>query len=154
MPTIVGILTFISIINTTSESRSTVVECLTRDREAAGLSFTSVTVLWSLSKTHLLSPRFFKKASGILQSRPSICASVCPSVRLSVTLSPPKPFDEIQPNLVCELVTWMRRATAHFFCPGPGGGAKRFLFLFDLILYVHSTIFQLCGTGLPGLNQY
>ena len=26
--------------------------------------------------------------------------------------------------------------------------------LFDLILYVHSTIFQLCGTGLPGLNQY
>ena len=29
-----------------------------------------------------------------------------------------------------------------------------FFFLFDLILYVHSTIFQLCGTGLPGLNQY
>ena len=29
-----------------------------------------------------------------------------------------------------------------------------YLFLFDLILYVHSTIFQLCGTGLPGLNQY
>ena len=28
------------------------------------------------------------------------------------------------------------------------------LFLFDMILYVHSTIFQLCGTGLPGLNQY
>ena len=26
--------------------------------------------------------------------------------------------------------------------------------LFDFILYVHSTIFQLCGTGLPGLNQY
>ena len=26
--------------------------------------------------------------------------------------------------------------------------------LFDLILYVHSTIFQLCGTGLPGLNRY
>ena len=26
--------------------------------------------------------------------------------------------------------------------------------LFDLILYVHSAIFQLCGTGLPGLNQY
>ena len=25
--------------------------------------------------------------------------------------------------------------------------------LFDLILYVHSTIFQLCGTCLPGLNQ-
>ena len=29
-----------------------------------------------------------------------------------------------------------------------------FVYLFDLILYVHSTIFQLCGTGLPGLNQY
>ena len=28
------------------------------------------------------------------------------------------------------------------------------LFLFDLILYVHSTIFQLCGTDLPGLDQY
>ena len=28
-----------------------------------------------------------------------------------------------------------------------------FVCLFDLILYVHSTIFQLCGTGLPGLNQ-
>ena len=28
------------------------------------------------------------------------------------------------------------------------------LFLFDLILYVHSTIFQLCGTVLPGFNQY
>ena len=26
--------------------------------------------------------------------------------------------------------------------------------LFDLIFYVHSTILQLCGTGLPGLNQY
>ena len=40
------------------------------------------------------------------------------------------------------------------------GGHKRFdsdedvCILFDLILYVHSTIFQLCGTGLPGLNQY
>ena len=29
-----------------------------------------------------------------------------------------------------------------------------FVCLFDLILYVHSTIFQLCGTKLPGLNQY
>ena len=29
-----------------------------------------------------------------------------------------------------------------------------FFCLFDFILYVHSTIFQLCGTGLPGLNQY
>ena len=30
-----------------------VVECLTRDREAAGLSLTDVTALWSLSKAHL-----------------------------------------------------------------------------------------------------
>ena len=30
-----------------------VVECLTRDREAAGSSLTGVTALWSLSKTHL-----------------------------------------------------------------------------------------------------
>ena len=39
-----------------------------------------------------------------------------------------------------------------------GGGLNRSVnevfCLFDLILYVHSTIFQLCGTGLPGLNQY
>ena len=28
-------------------------ECLTRDREAAGLSLTGVIALWSLSKTHL-----------------------------------------------------------------------------------------------------
>ena len=31
---------------------------------------------------------------------------------------------------------------------------RYFVCLFDLILYVHSIIFQLCGTGLPGLNQY
>ena len=30
-----------------------VVECLTRDREAVGSSLTGVTALWSLSKTHL-----------------------------------------------------------------------------------------------------
>ena len=33
-------------------------------------------------------------------------------------------------------------------------GTGEFVCLFDLILYVHSTIFQLCGTVLPGLNQY
>ena len=31
------------------------VECLTRDREAAGSNLTGVTALWSLSKTHLSS---------------------------------------------------------------------------------------------------
>ena len=42
-------------------------------------------------------------------------------------LSPPKPLDEIQPNLVCKLLTWMGRATAIFFCPAPwvpGEGSK------------------------------
>ena len=33
-------------------------------------------------------------------------------------------------------------------------GLETFWNDFDLILYVHSTIFQLCGAGLPGLNQY
>ena len=36
------------------------------------------------------------------------------SVRLSVMLSPPKPIDENQPNLVCELLT----------CMGCGEGSK------------------------------
>ena len=36
----------------------------------------------------------------------------------------------------------------------PYCGLKFVLILFDLILYVHSTIFQLCRTVLPGFNQY
>ena len=44
-----------------------------------------------------------------------------PSVRPSVSLSPPKPLDEIHPNLVCELLTWMGCATANFFGPAPWG---------------------------------
>ena len=36
-------------------------------------------------------------------------------------LSPPKPLDEIQPNLVCELLTGMGRATAKLFWPAPWG---------------------------------
>ena len=35
------------------ESSGSVVECLTRDQEAADSSLTGVTALWSLSKTHL-----------------------------------------------------------------------------------------------------
>ena len=35
-----------------------------------------------------------------------------------------------------------------------GVGNDDLFCLFDLILYVHSTIFQLCGTVLPGFNQY
>ena len=38
---------------TVRERSGSVVECLTRDRGAAGSSFTGVTALWSLSKTHL-----------------------------------------------------------------------------------------------------
>ena len=34
-----------------------------------------------------------------------VIASVHRSVCLSFMLSPPKPFDEIQPNLVCEFLT-------------------------------------------------
>ena len=42
-------------------------------------------------------------------------------------LSPPEPLDEIQPNLVCELLTWMGRTTKKKFWPrllGPWGGVK------------------------------
>ena len=35
------------------ERSGSVVECLTRDRRAAGSSLTGITALWSLSKTHL-----------------------------------------------------------------------------------------------------
>ena len=34
---------------------------------------------------HLLSPRFFKKTKGILQSPPSVCLSVRPSVRYAIS---------------------------------------------------------------------
>ena len=44
-----------------------------------------------------------------------------PSCCLSVMLSPPKPLDEIQPNLECQLLTWMGRATTKkFLAPTPG----------------------------------
>ena len=65
---------------------------------------------------------FLKKCRGYCNRlRPSVFLSVC----LSVTLSPPKPFDEIQPNLVCELLTWMRCATANFFFAPPPGALGR-----------------------------
>ena len=35
-------------------------------------------------------------------------------------LSPPKPLDEIKPNLVCELLICMGRATSNFLAPHPG----------------------------------
>ena len=65
---------------------------------------------------------------AFLKKRRGYCNRLRPSVRLSVTLSPPKPLDEIQTNLVCELLTWMGCATAHFFIGpapwGPGEGPK------------------------------
>ena len=39
--------------NVTRERSGSVLECLTRDRRAAGSSLTGVTASWSLSKTHL-----------------------------------------------------------------------------------------------------
>ena len=39
--------------NVSGERSGSVVECLTRDRRAAGSRLTGVTALWSLSKTHL-----------------------------------------------------------------------------------------------------
>ena len=62
-----------------------------------------------------------------MESPPSVRPSVRLSVRPSVTLSPPKPSDEIQPNLVCELLTWKGCATALLFGPaawGPREGPK------------------------------
>ena len=41
------------VLTLTWERSCSVVDCLTRDRRAAGLSLTDVTALWSLSKTHL-----------------------------------------------------------------------------------------------------
>ena len=48
-------------------------------------------------------------------------------------LSPLKPLDEIQPNLVCESLTFMGRATANLiFGPAPWGGVKgQILFNFN-----------------------
>ena len=40
-------------VHSDRERSGSVVECLTRDRRAAGSSLTGVTALWSLSKTHL-----------------------------------------------------------------------------------------------------
>ena len=66
-----------------------------RENKTLGKIFKFTVIEFYLS--YLLSPSFFKKAKGILQSPLS--------VRLSVMLSPPKPLDEIQTNLVCELLT-------------------------------------------------
>ena len=47
-------IVYLTVSNQADRERSgSVVECLTRDRRAAGSSLTGVTALWSLSKTHL-----------------------------------------------------------------------------------------------------
>ena len=47
-----------------------------------------------------------------------------PSCCLSAMLSPPKPLDEIKPNLMCELLTWMGRETSIFLAPPPGAQGR------------------------------
>ena len=39
-------------------------------------------------------------------------------------LSPPKPLDQVKPNLVCELLKWMGRAAARKMTPPPRVGSK------------------------------
>ena len=53
----------------------------------------------------LLSHCFIKKKSKGDIVITSVRLSVCPSVGLSVRMLSPKTLDEIQPNLVCELLT-------------------------------------------------
>ena len=48
-----GTTLFASLLNSLRECSNSVVECLTRDRGAAGSRLTGVTALWSLRKTHL-----------------------------------------------------------------------------------------------------
>ena len=62
----------------------------------------------------------FKKSEGDI-----VIASVRLSVRPSAMLSPPKPLDEIQPNLMCELLTWMGRATSNICLAPPPGALGR-----------------------------
>ena len=63
----------------------------------------------------------------VFLKRRGYCYGLRPSVHPYVILSPPKPLDEIQQLLVCELLTRMGRATALIFWPhpwGPGRGQK------------------------------
>ena len=54
-----------------------------------------------------------------------VIASVRPFVRPSVLLSPPKPLGEIQPNLICELLTCMGMQKSVGPAPwGPAEGQK------------------------------
>ena len=64
----------------------------------------------------IIIPTLFRKSVGNI---------VIASVRLSVMLSPPKPLDRIQPNLVSGLLTQVGRARARLFLAPPPGALGR-----------------------------
>ena len=55
-------------------------------------------------------------------------------------VSPPKPLDQIQPNLVCELLTCMERATLKKYL-GPGRGQRVKCHLISITVSEISKIF-------------
>ena len=59
-------------------------------------------------------------ASVCLPTNLSACPTVCYAISSAIVRN------QIQPNLVCELLTWMGRATAHFYLAhwGPVAGLK------------------------------
>ena len=76
-----------------------------------------------------------------------------PSVRLSVMLSPPKSLDEIQPNLVCELLTWA--CSVKLFGPiplGPWGRGQKsknhLISITKLFSYIFYTKLCVCSRKL------
>ena len=74
-----------------------------------------------------------------------VIAPIRPSVWVSVMLSPPKPLDEIQPNLACELLTGTGHAMA-FFLPCPlGRGQISFNFNYKVIFKDFYTILCVCS---------
>ena len=83
--------------------------------------------------------------------------NLIPSCCLSVLLSPPKPLDEIQPNLECEFLLQMGRATANFFGPapwGPGEGSKGLIiFNYNYKVYFKDFYTTLCVCSHKGKIQ-
>ena len=68
----------------------------------------------------LVIPTLFRKSVGDI-----VIASVRLSVGLSDMLSPPKPLDRIQPNLVSGLLTQVGHARARLFLAPPPGALGR-----------------------------
>ena len=86
----------------------------------------------------LLSPCFFKKAMGILQSPPSVCLSVCLFIRLSRYLLN---HWTISNQFWCVCVAHMNGVcNGTFFC-GPGEGPKGQI-LFNIIKFQLQSQFQ------------